>query len=40
MPPNKKPYFSIIVPTYNRGEFIIKALESIEKQSFKETGNV
>jgi len=36
MPPNKKPYFSIIVPTYNRGEFIIKALESIEKQSFKD----
>ena len=29
------PYFSIVVPTYNRGDFILSALESVEKQNYK-----
>lgn len=29
------PYFSIIVPTYNRGSFIKTALDSLEQQGFK-----
>ena len=36
MSPTKKPYFSIIVPTYNRGNFILKALESLKNQLFKD----
>ena len=29
------PFFSIIIPTYNSGKTIIKALNSIINQSFK-----
>ena len=35
MPNQNRPYFSIILPTYNRGDFIIKALVSLEQQQFQ-----
>lgn len=30
------PYFSIIIPTYNRIDFLIKTIESFQKQTFKD----
>jgi glycosyltransferase involved in cell wall biosynthesis len=33
---NEKPFFSIIIPTYNRGYIISKAIESVLKQNFKD----
>lgn len=31
-----RPYFSIIVPCYNQGHFLTKAIESVRSQSFKD----
>ncbi|MFM7429275.1 MAG: glycosyltransferase family 2 protein, partial [Flammeovirgaceae bacterium] len=30
------PFFSIVIPTYNRANFISKAIESVLAQSFKD----
>jgi glycosyltransferase involved in cell wall biosynthesis len=30
------PKFSVIIPTYNRGEFVVKAVESVINQTFKD----
>ena len=32
---NNKPIISVIVPTYNKGNFIMKSIRSIQNQSFK-----
>ena len=32
---HKEPFFSIIIPTYNREEYISTAIQSIKNQSFK-----
>jgi len=29
-----KPFFTIVIPTYNRGDFILKTVQSLTKQSF------
>ena len=33
---NKNPFFSVIIPTYNRAHIILKILNSLNKQSFKD----
>ena len=33
---NKKPFFSVIIPTYNRAKLVCEAIESVFNQTFKD----
>lgn len=33
---NAMPFFTIVVPTYNRAHFILRAIESVKKQNFQD----
>ena len=36
MPPGEQPFFSVIIPTFNRAEMLRRALESVALQSFRD----